>query len=1043
MNIRSHLRLALTFLTALAPTVAAAAEPAAALLCHQPDISQTSVVFACGEELWLVPRAGGLARRLTDAPGAKRSPCFSPDGATVAFVGSEPAEAVFAAPVAGGPVRRLTYYPGGGTDVLGWSPDGKTVLFRSRRSWFTDTLHTVPFAGGLEQELPVREGVRACFSPDGRRLAYNPTPGPLWKGYRGGLHPVIRIYNLARDTCTELPHTEANDTFPMWRGDTLYLASDRDGTVNLFARDLKTQAVRPLTCFRDFDVKSPRLGPDAIVFEQAGRLHVLDLTQEKVRTLEVRLPDGAFPAGPKTRRVEGRVNDFALDPTGAKAVFAAWGELFVVGAGEKAARNVTDSPGVREINPAWSPDGRLLAYLSDRGGEYEVCVRPAAGGPEGRVTRDGSVYRYGPVWSPDGRRLLYSDAARRLWMVSLAERKPVLIASGLSDPAAVGRWSPDGRWVAYTRTFPRGNAGIALYSLDGGRSHALSDGRFSDRQPAFDRTGRTLYFLSDRDFRRAEGRELSFRSETGVFAAILAAGVPSPLGRKDETGPVRIDPEGLAGRVVPLPVPAGELDDLGAGERQVFYRSGGALRRYDLARQVEETLLEGVEAYRLNPQATRLLYQAPGPVFGLVDVAAGTRAGAGKLDLALTMAADPPAERRQMFGEAWRLYRDFFYDPAMHGVDWRAVRERYERLLPGATNRDDLTTLLQQMIAELGTSHQGAGDPPGPDRDTKDGLLGAEFEEADGRYRFRKIYEGESWNPWRRAPLREPGLDVREGDYLLAVDGRPLKAGMNPYALLAGTLGRRVTLRVNSRPVEAGAREVRVLTTRTEERLRYHDWVEGNRRKVEEASGGRVGYLHIPECNQWGMEEFVRGFYANADKEALLVDGRYNYGGDNSSFFVEKLARRSLTRGATRHTALDEPPGFADGPKAILVNEWCFSNGEFFPCLFRRAGVGPVIGARTAGVWYGSMGGHALMDGGSVMVSEMADWSGPERKWIGENVGMEPDLAVADPQELVRSGRDPQLERAVAYLLEQLKKAAPARPRLPPLPQERGNTLAR
>jgi tricorn protease len=987
-----------------------------------------------------------MARRLTDHPGVKGWPKFSPDGSTIAFVVDEPGDVIYTIPATGGKTRRLTYYPSSGIGVLGWSPDGKKVLFRSQRSWLTPTLHTVPAAGGLELELPMREGVFASFSPDGGRLAYNPSDTGTWlnwKGYRGGRRASLRVYDLCKNTCEELPASNANDAFPMWHKDTLYFASDRAGTFNLFALNLKTKAVRQLTHFRDFDVYSPGLGAGAIVFERAGTLHILDLATERCQPLTIRLPPGALPPAPAVRRVETNVSSFALSPSGSAAVFEAYGELFKVTADTGAACNLTDSPGVREINPDWSPDGRQIAYLSDRTGEYEVYMRPAAGGPETRLTTDGSVYWYGPLWSPDGRSILYADANNRLWMVALADKKPKLIDSGLPFPAALGRWSPDGQWIAYTKRMPPGHNGIAVYSVERGRSFPVTDGRFEDRQPVFDRTGRTLYFLSDRGFSRADGVELSFRSQTGIFAVILSANAPSPLGRKVEPGPARVDLDGLDRRIIQLGIPGGELDELSAGERQVFYLSQGTLHRYDLSRLADEVLVSSVEAYRLNLAATKVLYRAQTKAFGLVDVAPGTTTGAGKLKLEVTMRVDPPAERRQIFHEVWRLYRDFYYDPGMHGIDWRAVRDRYERLLGALTNREDLTAVLSEMVGELGTSHQWVGDPPGPDKESDVGVLGAELEESESHYRLRKIYDGESWNVYRRAPLRELGVRApREGDYLLAINGRPLKAGMNPYALLNGTYARRTMLRLNDRPTDAGAWDIEVRPTWNEALLRYFDWVEGNRKKVEAASGGRVGYFHVPDCNQWGMEEFVRGFYSNADKDALIVDGRYNYGGDNSLFFVEKLGRRTLTRGATRHGD-SGTAWFADGPKALLVNEWCFSNGENFPCLFRRAGVGPVIGTRTAGGFYGSMGPHSLLDGGMAMVSEMADWSGQEGKWIGENVGMEPDFWVASPADSFHRRRDPQLERAVEYLLAELKKRPLQHHGLPTLPIKRAETLAR
>jgi tricorn protease len=1073
-------------------------------LLRQPDISKTGVVFVYGGDLWVVPRSGGLARRLTANPSIKRYPKFSPDGKWIAFTGNYDGNSdVYIIPSEGGEPRRLTYHPAG-DGVLGWTPDSRAVLFRSNRfspSQRVSRLFTVSINGGMEKPLPLQESGLASFSPDGTKLAYNRIDREFatWKRYRGGFQSYISLYDLKNNAYSEIPHTDTTDFYPMWHGDKIYFASDRTNTVNLFCYDLKAKSAKQLTHYSDYDVKWPSLGPDAIVFEQGGTLKMLDLTSEKVTSIPAEAPSDLTSARPGLRRVESNIRSFGISPSGVRAVFEARGEIFTAPAKKGDTRDITNTPGIREINPAWSPDGRYIAYLSDRSGEYELCYRPQDGsGTETRLTTDGHVYRYGPIWSPDSKALLYTDADMKLWMITLAEKKPTLVDSSTIATIDLGRWSPDSKWVAYTKTLPSQITAIHLYSVDQRKSFQISDGFYADREPTFDQNGKYLYFVSDRTFTPSIiGPEINigFQNTAGLFALVLSADAPSPLApesdeekpkedssrsdsgkadaakpdnadrdranraeKKSGTEPVKIDMDGLYRRLVALPVQPGNYAGLTAGNGKLFYMAvaanpgqeedgdggGGALHLFDLTSREDKTVLGGIQGYDLNPAGSKILYKA-GPIYGIVDAAPGASVGAGKLTLALEMHSDPRAEWKQVFHEAWRYERDFYYDPNMHGLDWNAIGERYAQLVPNVSNRDDLTYLIGELIGELNTSHsyvQGA-EPP-PVKQVNVGLLGVDFEADNGYYRIKKIYPGENWNPSRRSPLTEPGIKVKAGDYLIAVNGVPLRADTNPYAPFEGLAGKLVTLKVNSSPSDVGGHDVQVRPVESEAGLRYLDWVENNRRKVEQATGGRVGYVHVPDTATGGMTEFGKGFYAQTDKEAMIVDERYNSGGFVPDFFVEKLGRRLLAMGMQRYGMnFKQPGGAVYGPKVILENEWSGSGGDAFPWLFRKAGVGPIIGKRTWGGLVGINGFYDLMDGGGVSVPQFGFWSPQEGKWVAENHGVDPDIEVNNTPDQTSQGHDPQLERAIAYIQDQLKKNPPQKYQHPPFAVEKLTTAAK
>lgn len=1093
----------------------------AARLLRQPTISQTSIVFVYGGDLWSVPRAGGQARRLTANPSVKRFPHFSPDGKQIAFSGNYDGNTdVYTIPAEGGEPKRLTYHPFP-DNVLGWTPDGKSVLFRSIRSSFSprfQKLFTVPTKGGLEKELPLPEGGLASFSPDGTKLAYNriERENATWKRYRGGEQSYVSIYDIANNVYSEVPHQAETDFYPMWHGTKIYFASDRTETVNLFSYDIKTKAIKQLTHYSDYDVKWPSLGPDAIVYEHGGELHVLDVNTEKDSTVPVEVYADLATIRPELRRVESNIVNFGISPSGVRGVFEARGDLFTVPAKKGETRDISNSPGVREISPAWSPDGKYIAYFSDRNGEYDLYIRPQDGtGTETRLTTDANVYRTNLNWSPDSKAIVYTDAALRLWYVTLADKKPLLIDSSNVGNVSIAHFSPDSKWLAYTKANPNFLSSIYLYSLDQKKAFPVTSGRFDDKEPVFDLNGKYLYFASDRTFAPTQvgpdAPNINFQNTTGLYAFVLQADTPSPFAPEsdeekvakeidhpappatnptpgspkpdpkkpdpakpdpskkadaakaggDEEKPAtppaakpaapatpafKIDFEGLATRVIPLPVAPGNYGGLVGGTNKLFYAAdGGVLHQYDLTGKSDAVILAGVNGYDINPAGTKIMYRAMGPggpLYGIIDAAPGQQPGAGKLNVALEMRSDPRAEWAEMFKDAWRFERDYYYDPNMKALDWKAIGDRYGSLVKYASNRDDLTYLLGELIGELNTSHSYVvGAEPPQVRQIPVGLLGVDFEEANGRFRFKKIYQGENWDSDRRAPLTEPGVKVKQGDYLIAVNGIPLTSDMNPYSLFEDTVGKTVTLTVNSAPTAAGAHDTQVRPVASELSLRYFDWTESNRRKVEAATGGRVAYFHVPDTGGEGITEFGKGFYSQIDKEAVIVDERFNSGGYIPDFFVEKLTRRLLSIGSPRYGKdFPNPTGAIYGPKVIMANEWSGSGGDAFPYFFRKAGAGPIIGKRTWGGLVGINGFRTLMDGGGVTVPEFGIWSPQDGKWIAENHGIDPDIEVNNTPDKMRNGDDPQLDRAIAYIQEQLKKNPPAKYQHPPFPVERLNT---
>ncbi len=1074
-------------------------------LLRYPDISKDHVVFTYAGDLWIVPRSGGQARRLTTHPGDELFPKFSPDGKWIAFTGEYDGNSdVYVIPSEGGEPKRLTYHPGNDF-VLGWTPDGK-ILFRSSRASAPaayQRLFTVSPEGGMPDMLPVPRASLTSFSPDGQRIAYTSTSQEFrtWKRYRGGWSPPIGIYDLKKNTYEELPHGNGMDMFPMWHGNGIYFISDRDGIMNLYRYDLGTKQTRKLTNYKEFDVKWPSLSTDTIVYENGGLLYWLDLNSEKTTHIPITVASDDVVARPEIKNVGDNIRSFGLSPSGVRAVFEARGEIFTIPVEHGSVRNLTQSPGVHELDPEWSPDGKWVAYLSDRSGEYEIYLRPQKGGDEVRVTTDGGAYRFGIKWSPDSKKLLYWDKVLRLWYVDIEKKQPVEIDRGEYKQINGGNWSPDSRWVTYAKTGRNLSNAIYLYSLDQKKIFPVTNGFYDDSSPVFDQNGKTLYFLSQRFFYPSSGRfdqRFNYYSTTGIFAVTLKADEASPFGpqsdeekeaeekKKEEAKagapaqaapekqaenkpeekkteekpapekavkPIQIDTEGIGDRIVQVSVPAGMYARLEARKEKIFYlavpmeatqaglpgppRPRAVLHLFDVKKRDDKVLLEPVNNYDLDKEGNKVIYRSA-EAYGVVDAIPGkAKVGEGRLNTAgLQTLVDPRAEWKEIFREAWRIERDFYWDPNMSGLDWDRLGKRYEALLPWVAHRSDLNYIIGEMIAELSTSHTyvGGGDVP-ERRRIGVGLLGADYEIDHGFYRLKKIYKGENWNEQTRSPLTEPGLKVKQGDYLIAVNGVPVHPQMSPYAYFQNLAGQIVTLKVNDKASTEGAWEIEVKPVANESQLRYFDWVESRRKIVEEATNGRVGYMHVPDTSIPGIIMFDKYLNAQIGKDGLIVDERYNGGGSIPDFYTEKLQRTLLSLIAPREGKdIPWPPLAIYGPKVMIVNELAGSGGDAFPWFFKREKIGPIVGTRTWGGLVGISRNIPMMDGGFVTAPEFAFWSTDHGgEWIVENHGVDPDYVVEQRPDLEVSGHDPQLEKAIELAKEALKhyQPPPARPKYP------------
>lgn len=1105
MNVRSLLIRLLVI--AASGTIASA--QGTRLLRH-PAVSRDLVAFEYAADLWVVSRSGGTARRLTATPGVESDPHFSPDGAHIAYTATVAGNTdVYVMPTAGGEPTRLTYYPGVDR-VRGWTPDGRRVVFASARASAPlqsyMRLWSIAREGGFPEPLPMPRAFNGTFSPDGKRVAYEEISRTFipawyeaseWRHYRGGRTQPIRVMNLADYAVERLPWSRSNDSDPMWIGSTVYFLSDRDFTTNLFSYQTDTKELKQLTHHDDFDIMNATAGPDAIVYEQAGDIHLFEVSTGQSRRLSIDVAGDMPWARPQFKRVAALIRNASLSPTGVRAAFEARGDIYTVPAEKGDYRNLTRSPGAHDREPVWSPDGAHIAWFSDAAGEYQLMIGDQ-GGVDSKpraIALPVAAFFSGLAWSPDGRQLSFQDNHLTLWSLDVATGRATKIASDTyHDPQRQieAVWSPDSRWLAFSKGLDNHMRAVFLYSFADGRSHQVTDGMSDAISPAFDAGGKYLYFLASTDIGPATGwlemSSLDRPVRRSIYMIVLSATEPSPLlpeagdepvapsalapsaskpGANAASGSpvmaktdsavrgVRIDLDGIGQRILALNIPPANYSNLTAGAAgSFFYLEPGAaagrgpaslrLQRYQLKDRSAMPFLEGVRSYTLSGDRKKLLYQGVGAgpaasAWGIVPVDRPAKVGDGAINVAqLETLVDPRAEWQQIFRETWRIQREFFYDAKMHGADWKAVFDKYSPLLPYVGHRNDLGYLIAMTGGELVVGHSylaGAGDEPA-DTPVSVGLLGADLTLENGRYRIHHIYSGENWNPELRAPLSAPGIRIAEGDYILEVNGRPLSPPVNPYALFEGTAEHQTVLRVSSTPSLDGSRLVTVVPVASEEALRTRAWIEQNRRRVDELSGGRLAYVWLPNTGGPGYTSFTRYFFAQQQKDGAIIDERYNQGGQVADYIVNELDRKQIGYFAQRDGKPSTSPAAGIfGPKVMLINESAGSGGDALPYMFHLRKVGPLVGTTTWGGLVGTLGVPTTIDGGGITAPGLAFYDA-DGKWSVENEGIRPDIEVENTAGDAIRGHDLQLERGVKEVLK-LLEANPVRRVARPAPIDR------
>ena len=1067
--------------------------PGEALL-HFPDINENTIVFVSGEDIWTAPASGGAATRLTIHDGEERFPKFSPDGGMIAFTGNYDGNAdVYVMNAHGGGITRVTWHPSY-DEVVGWHPvNGKIIFNSARRSFsrFKRLFMVNPDGTGLE-ELIMHEAVQGSFSPDGKKIAYNRVSreNRTWKRYKGGTAQEIYVFDFEKMADSKVTDFEGTDRIPMWIGDKIYFSSDRSRVLNIWRLDPETGAAEQLTDHTKYDVRRPSEGAGMIVYELGGDIWMLDIDSGKTAKVDIRVSSDAPELRPYLRKVDRLITDIDISPSGKRALVSARGEVFTVPLEHGPTRNLTNSSGSREKDAVWSPDGSKIAYFSDASGEYEIWVRGT--GPDGeakKLTSHKDGYRHTLRWSPDSKKLAYADQTLRCWWIDIdsgkksevdrAEFENIDVALELK-PIYDFSWSPDSRWIAYSKMNADQVTQVHIYSLETGKSERVSNGLFNDFNPVFSKDGKHLFFISNRRFSPTFCDfewEMVYKKVAGIYAVTLSADGEALLpprsdeeklsgdgtendkkdkkDKKDEKDekdekngddekPVKIDFEGLAGRIEAFPVPRANYRHLTAADGALFYlnkdegdfnrfefRAIGAMDLYSFSFEdrEEEKVISSIGSYALSADGKSIVYtKRRGMHHGLGIIKSSAKDSKGnKLSTSgLKMKLDPLSEWKQIFAEAWRMERDFYYEPAMQGLDWDEMGEKYGRLIDRATCRQDVRFIIGELIGELSTSHTYVfgGDVRRNSDRVSVGLLGVDWalDEKAGMYRFEKILDVPDWSRGIVPPLSRPGVNVAEGDYLLEVNGVDVTAGRNIYSYFEDLAGKQVTILVNAKPAKKGAREYTIEPARNGYWMRYHAWVEHNRQLVDEKSGGTIGYLHMPDTYLGSAIEFPKLFYAQTRKKGIIVDGRFNGGGLDPAIFLQRLNREILAYWTRRYSHDQTDPAIVTNAHLVcLTNRQAGSGGDMLPMEFQMMKMGPVIGTRTWGGLVGVSMWIGLIDGGGMSAPDYRIYD-PGGRWIVENEGVTPDIEIdLDPVEMSK-GEDAQLLKGIEVLMKNIEE---------------------
>lgn len=1043
-------------------------------LLRFPDINDNLVAFVYAGDIWTVSADGGDAKHLTTHEGFELFPKISPDGRWIAFSGEySGTRQVFVVSSQGGVPRQLTWYnsigvmpPRGGYDnvVLDWTPDSRQILFRSNRTTFGERqgkYFLIGLEGGMETPLPLVNGGFGVLSPDAGSIVFTPVDREFrnWKRYKGGRATDLWIYDLNANTSEQITDFTGSDQLPVWSGDNIFFASDRDLKLNIWQYNLKTKETTQVTKHSDYDVMWPSGNGDYLVYENGGYIYKMNLSSGSSEKLKIDISFDNPNLIPYYKDVKGNIQSFNISPSGKRAIFDARGDIFSVPAENGITENLTQSQGIREVYPTWSPDGRFITYYSDKTGEYELYILENRKGSVPRqVTYNSSAWKYEPLWSPDSRYLLIADRTLKLYLLEVSSGKITEVDNGTSQELSGFSFSPDSRWIVYSKTGDNQSSSLWFYDVKAGRTRQGTEGIYSDNNAFFSLDGRYLFFTSNRDFNLTYSDyefDYLFNNSTRMYAVALTDTTPPLFRDKNDVEPFRveepstkaavnkkagikppdvnvlkkdpeivIDFEGLNDRIISIPGSPGDYSIAGAVEGGFLYISGNKLMKYNIEEEKSEEILDRVTNVSISADNKSVLYSAGGD-FGIIKVAPGQKAGAGKLNLSgLEMKIDPKLEWYQIFADSWRIFRDYFYVSNLHGVNWDQVRRRYAALLPYVSHRADLDYILNELVAEINVGHSYVdwGDFERPKR-IENGLLGASIvaDEDAGRYRVNDIYRGENWNIVRRSPLTEQGVNVNEGDYIISIDGKNITVKDNFYMFLENTATKTITLTVSSNPSGENPRTSLVKPIVSEQELLYMKWVDERRAIVDKLSGGRIGYIHVPNTAAAGNKELYQGMYAYFNKDALIIDDRYNGGGLIPDRMADLLDRKSLIYWHRNGLMPSKSPAVAhDGPKAMLINGYSSSGGDAFPYFFKKMGLGPLIGTRTWGGLVGISGNARLVDGGNVSVPQFGIFD-REDGWIIEGMGVYPDIEVVDRPEQLAKGEDPGLMKAIEVLMKELE----------------------